>query len=712
MNSADELFNRCIEIAKDLANNQEKSAREKVINLLDYLEQNHIQYTPLVNAVIREVGLYPYMNVDCSNWQDAYVCNLFRADIGGGQSVTLHREQFRVLNNLVEGKSIAVSAPTSFGKSFIIDAFIQIKKPKNIAIIVPTISLMDETRRRLYKKFSSEYHIITAGGMEIKEKNIFIFPQERAFSYINLIDSLDILVVDEFYKSSEVFDKDRSAALVSAMIKLGKKAKQKYYLAPNITTIKNSPLTEGLLFLHLDFNTVFLEVNDYFSEINKEKHKDKREKKKEGYLQKLNSDLKGKTLVYAGSKKEVSKAAKILCLSSTDKKSPLLSSFSKWLIENYKSDWELVEFVRKGIGIHHGSIPRCLSQIQVKLFEEKDGLDRLVSTSSIIEGVNTSAENVIVWFGRGPGVPFSPFSYKNLIGRAGRMFKYFIGHIYLLVDKPNESEIELELSIPQKALGEIDPNDYSQYLTEEQKNKIWDYDSEMNGLIGPEYLKLKKNGEFQTHDSQLLKRLAISLKEKPKDWECLKNLNSEKPDLWTKPLLKVLTSSSLRWEEKHKPLIKFIQLLSLNWKIPQQELLLKMEKKGFDIEACFKLEREVTYKLVAILNDINFMQAQILKESTDLSSFIRRLSSAFLPPTVFLLEEYGLPRTMAKKISKAKIVDLECEALKIEEVLDKFRSLNKEKVERICHFDEFERYIYSYFLDGITASVNEKSVLD
>jgi reverse gyrase len=49
----------------------------------------------------------------------------------------------------MSGKNLAIIAPTSFGKSFIIDAFIALKQPKNTAIIVPTIALTDETRRRL-----------------------------------------------------------------------------------------------------------------------------------------------------------------------------------------------------------------------------------------------------------------------------------------------------------------------------------------------------------------------------------------------------------------------------------------------------------------------------------------------------------------------------------------------------------------------------------
>ncbi|TOJ55382.1 hypothetical protein CGI36_24620, partial [Vibrio parahaemolyticus] len=80
-------------------------------------------------------------------------------------------------------------------------------------------------------------------------------------------------------------------------------------------------------------------------------------------------------------------------------------------------------------------------QIQVRLFEEEHGLKNLVSTSSIIEGVNTSAENVVLWSnlsGRGRA-RINDFSYKNIIGRGGRMFRHFIGKIYILEKPPEET---------------------------------------------------------------------------------------------------------------------------------------------------------------------------------------------------------------------------------------------------------------------------------
>ena len=45
---------------------------------------------------------------------------------------------------------------------------------------------------------------------------------------------------NEFYKASTNFDLERSSTLLSSMVELGKKAKQRYYLAPNIHEIENT----------------------------------------------------------------------------------------------------------------------------------------------------------------------------------------------------------------------------------------------------------------------------------------------------------------------------------------------------------------------------------------------------------------------------------------------------------------------------------------
>lgn len=206
----EKVFETCHTINDLLSCHKEKEARDELIRLLDYHETNKLSYSPLVNHLIRETGLYPYLQTETANWQDKYIHEVFKVDTGDKEGKTLHREQSFLLKELVEGKDIAVSAPTSFGKSFVIDAFISLKNPQNVVIVVPTIALTDETRRRLYKKFAHRYKIITTPEVDLGENNIFIFPQERAVSYIKKIDSIDILIIDEFYKASIAFDKERA----------------------------------------------------------------------------------------------------------------------------------------------------------------------------------------------------------------------------------------------------------------------------------------------------------------------------------------------------------------------------------------------------------------------------------------------------------------------------------------------------------------------
>ena len=147
-----EIFESCQTINDFLTENDTTSARNELIGLLGYHEENEIEYSPVVNHLIRETGLYPYIKPLTASWQDRFVYDVFKVDVGGKEPVTLHLEQSALLKKLVRGDDIAVSAPTSFGESFVIDAFISIRNPRIVVIIVPTIALTDETRRRLYTK--------------------------------------------------------------------------------------------------------------------------------------------------------------------------------------------------------------------------------------------------------------------------------------------------------------------------------------------------------------------------------------------------------------------------------------------------------------------------------------------------------------------------------------------------------------------------------
>lgn len=695
------IFKHCQTISDLLNQGSEDMARDELIKLLDYMSKHEQPYNPLINALIREVGLYPYMEESCSSWTDAFAYNLFKVDVGLAEEKALHREQYKLLKALLDNKNIAVSAPTSFGKSFVVDAFIKLKKPQNVMIIVPTIALTDETRRRIYKKFSQEYNIITTTDADLAEKNILIFPQERAIHYVDKLESLDILIIDEFYKSSKIFEKERAANLIKAIIELGHKAKQRYYLAPNISRIEDNPFTKDMEFLPLDFKTVFLSVHNLYDKIQKDN-----EKKKEVFLN-LQDKLKGKTLIYAGSYTNITAISNLLLSKCKEKRDTLLDAFSQWLGRNYDPGWVLPLLIKRGIGIHNGQLHRSLSQIQVKLFEEETGLNRLISTSSIIEGVNTSAENVIVWATTGRGLIFSNFSYKNLIGRAGRMFKHFIGHIYVLAKKPEDTETQLDIPFPEEILGTLDKDRYNKDLTRDQVAKINEYDKDMERIMGDVYYKYKHDNIIQSQDSNLIKRIANDLHSRPNSWNGLQWLNNENPNEWDRMLYKILGLQPRIWETSYTNYVAFIKVLSKNWNSTIPDMLSELDEYGIGINEFFKLERNVTFNLATLVADLNKLQMVILNNGYDISAFQAKLASAFLPKVVYQLEEYGLPRMISKKIHNFGLIDFEDPKLTLKEAILKLKNIGEPNIIEKLKIDDFEQYILHYFFDGISSSSNQ-----
>lgn len=691
------VFDRCHIINGLLIDNQQNEARQELIKLLDYHNTNQLAYTPLVNHLIRETGLFPYLELETSNWEERFIYNAFKVDVGEENTLTLHREQSFLLKKLLEGKNIAVSAPTSFGKSFVIDAYIKIKKPNNVLIIVPTLALTDETRRRLYKKFAHEYKIITTSDVELSDKNIFIFPQERAMNYVNIVESFDIMIVDEFYKASSKFDKERSPSLIRAMIKLGAKSNQKYYLAPNITSLDNNPFTDDMEFIRLDFNTVFLEKYELYNQI---KNNDE---KSEALLEILSKN-KGKSLIYAGTYSNIDSLTILFLATYEPVKNELLEMFADWLSKNYDFNWSLTKLVSREIGVHNGRLHRSLSQIQVKLFEEGTGIRNLISTSSIIEGVNTSAENVIIWRNRKGSAKLDDFTYKNIIGRGGRMFKHFIGKIYILEQPPEEGQTQLDIPFPDEILGDLNETKYEGLLTKEQVAKLKFYNDEMNEIIGVQvYEELKSESVFQSSNSELIKTIAIDLTKNPDEWNGLYYLNEFKPENWDRLLYKVIRLQPGNWDCSYKTFVEFIKIMAYNWTKSIPELLKELEDYDVGIDTFFLLERNVTYKFSALLNDLNTLQKRILvNKQYDISKFIKWCSNAFLPKVVFQLEEYGLPRMISKKIHESKIIDFYDSELTIHKVVEKFNEIGKETtIERTNNLDEFDKYILNYFFDGI-----------
>lgn len=133
-----------------------------------------------------------------------------------------------------------------------------------------------------------------------------------------------------------------------------------------------------------------------------------------------------------------------------------------------------------------------------------------------------------------------------------------------------------------------------------------------------------------------------------------------------------------------------------------KELLQDLDDIGIGLDTFFRLERNVSFKLSSLISDVNILQKAILKSDFDLSPFISKLSSVFLPTVVYQLEEYGLPRMIAKKIQNSGLIDFEDKGLTLSAAISKFNTLNDEDIISCSKLESFEIYIYNYFKDGIT----------
>lgn len=702
----DKIFERCSEIANLLRKGgiAVEEGREKLIYLLAYLKDNGIAQDALVCSLAAECGLYPYITPETASWSDCLTMDACSVDVGNLQMAVLHRGQTSVLSKLLAGESIILSAPTSFGKSFIIDAYIAIKKPQNVMIIVPTVALMDETRRRLKQKFGAIYNIITMPGEEIEDKNIFVFPQERVFSYLETLPLLDMLIVDEAYKASSMRKDDRTSVLQNAILKLNKIAKQRYFLMPCVDSLEmKTPLLEGMQFLRADFSPVALAVHNVY----KNRHrKEKISEFKKNQLTKILGNYEKKTLIYAGIISEIKKVADIITESTPIRDNSLLNLFIEWLSDNYSENFYLRELAKRRTGIHSGKIHRFLCQLQIKLFAEDEGLNNLISTSSIIEGVNTSAENVVLWARLNGGGIIDYFTYRNIAGRGGRMFKYFVGNVYNLVEPPQKREEALNLNILDDYVETICPEPDSYDLTREQIIKIKAFNDEVDNLVGEKgaYGRLIKNNPAITLSPkdfiEIVKKMQGS-----DNWTILQELNDEHPYNWElKPLKKLV---GYFWnkvpDQECKLFVDYIFTARYGWERGLKKTILELKEKNIDEYLYFYFEKFLSNDLVTLIRNHNIAYNLTHSEAhCKLDILMARFSSAFLPPLVFSLEEMGLPRGLSRRIHEAGLIDLERTDISMNKLLEEMQSIGMEEIiDTLKCKNTFDAYILKNFFKGI-----------
>jgi replicative superfamily II helicase len=365
------------------------------------------------------------------------------------QNISLHPEQYKSLQLIEENKGIIFSAPTSFGKTFVIFEYIAKHKPNNIVLIVPTLALVDEYNKRIIKKYkdifkSYKVHlsITPEDKFNFSEKNIFILTHDRIIEKSNYlaIEKVDFLVIDEVYKLKKDELNDRVLVLNLAYYHLVKIASKHVLLAPFIGGVNNiEKLDYSPIFHKTDFSPVVNEVITYnvFDE-------NDRNLKALEILDEINDE---KTLIYFPTVSKISKfVKKDMPINMVSNDEPNYNSFLKWIKEEIHEDWYLVKAMESGFLIHNAQLPAGIRLYQIFLYENTDTHNKLLCTSTLLEGINTSSKNIIITkpsrYGRGKDSLFDAFDFFNLVGRSGRLFEHFLGRAHYIKHKDDPNYIK------------------------------------------------------------------------------------------------------------------------------------------------------------------------------------------------------------------------------------------------------------------------------
>lgn len=62
--------------------------------------------------------------------------------------ISLHPDQYKALRLLKKNDGLILSAPTSFGKTYVIFEYIAREFPKTVFLVVPTLALIDEYKKK------------------------------------------------------------------------------------------------------------------------------------------------------------------------------------------------------------------------------------------------------------------------------------------------------------------------------------------------------------------------------------------------------------------------------------------------------------------------------------------------------------------------------------------------------------------------------------
>jgi hypothetical protein len=507
----------------------------------------------------------------------------------------------------------AISAPTSAGKSFIIQNYIRQTFLNQasffVVYIVPTRALISQVSEDFQKILNDDVSINTAfiendneNIPQFSDKEIFILTPERTlklmqYSYKNKF-SPDLIFIDEVQNVEDDGNRGFLFEYLINEIEANWKDSRKIIAGPflnnpdallklmfneiskNLKTMfspvfqlkislkpsgSNNSVLGKIFFQEELINTIIVPTNFNYS---KEITNNKLIATVKVLLQ---FGAKSKNIIYLPKGNYVESFSNHLTLAKkSDNKEIVLSNEVFELIDLVKEEihpeYYLIDILKIKSAFHHGKLPEII-RAELEYLFANGYLDNIICTSTLVEGVNLPAEKVFIPYPKKDNQDLSKFEFGNIIGRAGRIRDALTGTIICL---EKEEEIWAENFFENEPDKEIVPaiNKILKYpideLIEALKQPI--DESKKNIEFAVIFLKLKYlEGEQILSDylkgkdveeniiSSINANLSIKLKDIKMPKELLKLNPGIDPELQNRLYLKIKEEGIENWVfHKHK----------------------------------------------------------------------------------------------------------------------------------------------------------------
>lgn len=344
-------------------------------------------------------------------------------------------------------RTMAVVAPTSYGKSELFSSFCRQNRHHNICMIVPTKALLAQTKQRLLHALDAEDNrrIITHPDMYVDngEPFIAVLTQERLLRLFQDDDQLSFryVFIDEAHNLLE--NEQRSILLAQAIILLNGRNEEVAYkfLSPFLVDTNNltTKYTDKEIWPHIVEERLkserfylidFREGNgaaqplrfydhflDKYSNVEGETFRNRFE-----FLGRLSAS---KNIVYLNSPPKIERFVSQLIEHRDNIVNREIQAVCDELAHFIHQDFMLIRCLRKGLVYHHGSLPDIVKLYVEHIFSAVTDISHIVTSSTLLEGVNIPAEKLFLFEVKKGSKNLSASQFQNLVGRICRFSEIF-----------------------------------------------------------------------------------------------------------------------------------------------------------------------------------------------------------------------------------------------------------------------------------------------